>query len=158
MKGILCQYAAKSQAVSVACPASFISQTYPSSRPGWAACGGGVTGRRSAHQAVLDAVGQVEHGDDRQALVGLLQRSLVTAPDMAARGLGQLGGAAAEEDSPLCQHGHVAAGLADVLDDVGGEDHGAIDGQVDQQVAKADALFGIEPGGGLVDDQELADR
>jgi hypothetical protein len=42
-----------------------------------------------------------------------------------------------------------------VGDDVRGEDDDALAGQIREQVAEADALFGIEPGRGLVDDQEL---
>ena len=45
---------------------------------------------------------------------------------------------------------------ADVLDDVGGEDHRPVArGEADQQIAEADALFGVEARGGLVDDEDL---
>src|SRR5262249_36497390 len=57
--------------------------------------------------------------------------------------------------APGGHDGQLAAGLTHVLDDVGGEQDGAVAGQLGEQVAEADALFRIEPGGGLVHDQEL---
>ena len=52
------------------------------------------------------------------------------------------------------EHGHVPAGLAELLHDVGGEDHHPVAGQVNQQVAEADALLRVQPGGRLVHDQD----
>ena len=74
---------------------------------------------------------------------------------MTGGGLSQFSGTAAEEHLSLRKDGHVAAGLADVFDDVRGEQDHAVGGQVDQQVAEADALLGVETGGGFIDDEQL---
>ena len=53
------------------------------------------------------------------------------------------------EDGDTCGHGfHVG-------DDVRGENNDAFAGKFREKIAEADALFGIETGGGLVDDEEL---
>jgi len=85
-------------------------------------------GRMAVHpfadQAVLDAVLELHGGDDpRTAVRPLTFRG--HGPDLAAHGLDQLARAAAEEYPALVQDGHVVATLADVFDDVGGQEHRA---------------------------------
>lgn len=42
----------------------------------------------------------------------------------------------------------LGAGLGDVIDDVGGQQHGAVARERDEQVAEPQAFFGIETSGG----------
>ena len=51
--------------------------------------------------------------------------------------------------------GHAAAQVHDVLHDVGGENHDHLLADLGQQVVEAVALAGIEPGRGLVHNQQL---
>ena len=77
-------------------------------------------------------------------MIGLIQPARRERPDMSVRGSDQISRAAAEDDLSVGQDGHVAAGLADVFHNVGGKDHRPVGCQVDQQVAEADALLGVE--------------
>jgi hypothetical protein len=56
---------------------------------------------------------------------------------------------AMSEDGDVGSHGF------DVGDDVRGEDDDALAGKLREKIAKADAFFGIESRGGLIDDEEL---
>ena len=51
--------------------------------------------------------------------------------------------------------GDVGGGGLDVGDDVRGENHDALTGELGEQIAKADALFGVESSCGLIDDEQL---
>ncbi len=102
----------------------------------------------------MNPFGQVEHGDYRQPPIGFSAVGGGHRPDLASRVLGQLSRAAPEKDLPACQDRHVAAGLADIFHDVGGEQHHPVGGQSHQQVAEADALLRVQPGGRLIHDQE----
>src|SRR5579883_3167712 len=76
-------------------------------------------------------------------------------PDMAARRLGELANRPLEQHAPALHDGYPLAGLGDILDDVGGEDHHPIAAQIRQQIAEADALLRVKPGGRLIHNQEL---
>ena len=54
----------------------------------------------------------------------------------------------------LMNDGHVAAQVADVGDDVRGENDDDVLADGAEQIVEAHALFGVEAGGGLVDDDE----
>lgn len=60
-----------------------------------------------------------------------------------------------EGEVAVIEDGELVAGLGDVLDDVGGEQDGAVRGEAGEEVAKADALLRIQAGGGLIDDERL---
>ena len=51
--------------------------------------------------------------------------------------------------------GDVGGRRLDVGDDVRGENHDALTGELREQIAKADALLGVESSCGLIDDQKL---
>lgn len=76
-------------------------------------------------------------------------------PDVFVRVSDEVGNGAVEGDAAVVEHGQVVAGLRDVLDDVRGEQDGALGGEVGQHVAEADAFLGVQAGGGLVDDEQL---
>jgi hypothetical protein len=61
---------------------------------------------------------------------------------------------AAEKDLPVSQDRHIKASLTNVLDDVRGEDRDPVRGQIDEQIAEADALLGIQASGRLGDDEQ----
>ena len=55
----------------------------------------------------------------------------------------------------LVDHHNFRGGGFDIGDDVRGEDDDAFSRQIREQVAEADALFGVEPDGGFIDDEQL---
>ena len=57
---------------------------------------------------------------------------------------------ALKDDPPLVDQGHLAAGGADILDEMRADDHGGLLAESAQQAAKGHALLGVKPGGGLV--------
>lgn len=63
----------------------------------------------------------------------------------------QVVGGALEEESAFVHEDDVGAGGDDVLDEVGGDHHTAVDAEVTQQVAEVETLFGVESDGGLVE-------
>jgi len=58
-------------------------------------------------------------------------------------------------EAALAHQGDVRRDRLDVGDDVGRLDHEPAEAELGQQVAEAHPLLRVEPGGGLVDDQEL---
>ena len=75
--------------------------------------------------------------------------------DLAVERVEGGGGRAFEEDFAAGDDGHAGAELANVVDDVGGEDDGDVGADGAEEVEEAVALGGVEAGGGLVDDDEL---
>ena len=69
---------------------------------------------------------------------------------MALAPQGKLIGRALEDDRPLVDQGDLAAGGADVLDQMRADDHRGALAERAQQAAKGHALLRVEPGGGLV--------
>ncbi len=114
----------------------------------------GIAVRGRPHETVLNSIGQVEHGNDRQSRLRLRETIHHHRPHVAGGGIRQLGGAAAEEDPPLGQYRDIAAGLPDVFHDMSGQDHRPVRRQVDQEIAEADALFGVQARRGLVHDED----
>src|SRR5580698_9930832 len=77
------------------------------------------------------------------------------APEFAAERVESFGGRAFDEKLTVADDGHARAELADVFDDVGGEDDDDVAADGAEEIEEAVALGGVEPGGGLVDDDEL---
>ena len=75
-------------------------------------------------------------------------------PDMARGVSGEVFGRPVIADAALAQDEHVWAGLGDVVEDVGGQDHGAVAAEAGEQRAEAHAFLGVESGGGFVHDDE----
>jgi hypothetical protein len=75
-------------------------------------------------------------------------------PDAATQFGDQLLRRAFEQDAAFGQHRHARAKVRDIVDDVGGENDNGSVADLGEQVEKAIALFRIEAGRGLVDDQQ----
>ena len=75
-------------------------------------------------------------------------------PDLAVEGGKRVAGSALQQQLARGDDGHAGAELAHVIDDVGGEDDGAVAAQGGEQVQEAIALGGVQAGRGLVDNDE----
>lgn len=101
----------------------------------------------------MHAFGHMQHRDDRQPVVRLVCIAGKDGPYQPLRRLSQRYRRAAEQNLPFGQHRHIPAGLADIFDEVRREDHHPVSGHVHQQVAEANALFLVQPGGRLIDNE-----
>ncbi len=77
------------------------------------------------------------------------------APDTALQAADQVQRCAFKLDAATGQNGHARAQVGDIFDDVGGQDDDHILADLGQQVQEAVALFGVETGGGFIDDDQL---
>ena len=59
------------------------------------------------------------------------------------------------DESTVGDESDVGGRRLDIGDDMRGEDHDALAGELREQVAETDALFGVESGRGLIDDEKL---
>src|SRR5579875_242178 len=76
------------------------------------------------------------------------------APDAAVECGDDIERRAFEEKPAGGDDGHARAELADVVDDMGGENDGAVAADRREQVEEAVALGGVETGSGLIDDDK----
>src|SRR5436309_2062607 len=76
-------------------------------------------------------------------------------PDPAAEAVDRLRGIAGQKHAPSGDDRHTAAEIADVVDDVGRKDDDDVLPDLAEHVVEAKALSRIEPGGRLVDDDQL---
>jgi hypothetical protein len=111
----------------------------------------------SQYHAQASAVGPAGHAADQVRLADGSQvgRGHDPFPDLALDCLEQRLGGRLLQQPALVHDGDPGGGRFDIRNDVRGQDHDAVAGQVGEQVAEPDALFWIEPHGGFVDDQQL---
>ena len=76
------------------------------------------------------------------------------SPDTAAHTLHQGSRVAVRHDATSHQDGHARAQVADIVDDVSGQDHHDALADLTQQVVEAVALFGVQTCRGFVDDHQ----
>ena len=112
--------------------------------------------RVGVHANLVLAADQVSGDDVELSFEGaqLVVGSDHLGPDLAVECGERVAGSAFQQQFARGDDGHAGAELADVVDDVGRENDGAIAAQGGEKIQEAIALGGIEAGGGLVDDNE----
>jgi hypothetical protein len=93
-------------------------------------------------------------GCDDGEVGGWITGSPGDEPDSALGLGGERAGGALIGDGPVVDHHDVWAGLHNVVDDVGRQQHSPASGQGGEKVAESEPLFGVKPRGRFVDDEQ----
>ena len=123
-------------------------------------------GRDRLEAVVGRLVGQdVQHGpaglqpgrDDRELVAHFVEVLAVDrlAPDPPLDLTDQIRRRALKLNPAIGDHRHLRAQVGHIIDNMGRQDHRLFFADLGQQVVKAIALFRVQPGGGLVDDQQF---